>query len=120
MSGSSTRNSTTTNTISARTPRISNPMVWVLPQPHSRPLLIASSSDTSDTSDTERIPAPMRSSRPGARTGDSGTPKNTPASAAAISTSQNSHSHDRLSTNGPASTMPSPAPIPKTAEAVRR
>ena len=85
------------------------------PQPHSRPLLMASSSDTSET---DRIAAPSQSRRPGLRTGDSFMPKIAPSRATTTSTrgSQNSHSQERCSTIGPAATMPTPAPMPKIAE----
>lgn len=115
MSGSLTRSSTSTNAIRPTTPRASRPMVLISPQPQAWPLLMASSSATSDT---DRTAAPSMSSRPGERTGDSFMPKIAPSSATATRTngSQNSQCHERCSTIGPAATMPTPAPMPKIAE----
>src|SRR6478735_6188361 len=114
INGPSTRSSTNTNSTRVITPSTRSSTVCGAPQPHSRPLLMANNSETSDREDprAEHIETTGRPHR-GLRN-----PEHHPEQRDCDQHQRNqkSHSQERLSTIGPASTMPRPAPMPKMAE----
>src|SRR5665213_4110073 len=72
------------------------------------------------TSQADMIDAPTQLTRPGARTGDSGTKRNvvTIAPSDRIKGIQNNQWYERCSTIGPESTIPAPTPTPRMAESI--
>src|SRR5262249_39379056 len=92
-----------------------SPIVTGDVQPQVEPSLTGTSSATSQP---PRSTAPVQSTVPGARIGDSGTKISVPTAAATTPPSgiQNSQWYESASGNGPARTNRGPAPIPSSAE----
>ena len=111
------RVSTQTHATASTAATANRPSTRAEVQPHDSPSLTGRSSATSQPA---RSAAPVQSSRPGERTGDSGTKSCVPTVAAmtAIRGSQKSQWYDRCSTIGPARTIPRPPPIPRIAEII--
>ena len=114
-SGSSLRDSTRTHAAARTIAAASEPSVPAEIHPQLEPSLTGTSKATSQPA-SSRAPAGLI--RPGVRTGDSGTNTTIPTAAATTATSgsQNSQWYDRCCTTGPASTIPSPPPMPMIAE----
>ena len=88
-SGSDDRFSTVTHTTSSTMPSRKRPMVRGSPQPHVEPWLIATSTATSHDDSSA---APTQLTRPGERTGDSGTKKKVAIVATIVAASGNQNS----------------------------